>query len=613
MSCTICRSLCGVLVLLFVTITANGAEQPIYYYANTEVAKNISGSKTIHMTIDSVIVNTGVFKRKGVGYNGASPGPTLYWNEGEEIVIHVKNNLSVQSSVHWHGMIVPTDMDGVPGFSFDGIAPGETYVYRFPVLQAGTYWFHSHNPFQGPDGAYGSIIIHSKNPVPFKYNREYVIQVTDAHPDVGKKIMRNLKISGDFYNEQHPTVKGFFKQIKETGLRAAVRERMAWGGMRMMQSDVEDVQGFTPLINGKSSLQNWTGTFKPGERIRLRIINSSAQTLFDIRVPGLKMTVIEADGNLVLPVSVDELRIAVAETYDVIVHPKEDRAYSIIAESMGRTGLVRATMMPEGRQDLIAEKAPALRESPRLTFGDMALAMGHGAMTGMDHGAMVDMKHGEEEADTHGEMKRAEETDTGMAGMDHSKHAGMAVMNHGAGDAMPDPFYAPGSGLTPKAHNDGKFLSYADLKAFKPLYTERPPTREILLRLTGNMERFSWSINDTKYADAEVLRLKYGERVRFKFVNETMMTHPMHLHGMWSILDVGAGEWNPAKHVVSIAPSTTVFFETEVDAPGTWAFHCHLAYHAAGGMFRKVIVEGAPPVEVKTVNGEAADEHKYGA
>ncbi len=558
------------------------ADQTIHYTANADVVNNISGSKTIHMTIDPVIVDTGVFKRRGVGFNGKSPGPTLYWNEGERVEIHVKNNLRIPSSVHWHGMIVPSDMDGVPGFSFDGIEAGETYVYKFPVLQSGTYWFHAHNPFQGPDGAYGSIIIHPKNPIAFRYDREYIIQISDAHPDVGAKIMRNLKVTGDFYNEQHPSVKGFFAQARKDGFRAAVRERMAWGDMRMMQSDVEDVQGFTALINGKSSLQNWTGEFKPGERIRLRIINSAAQTLFDFRVPGLKMTVIEADGNLVLPVSVDELRIAVAETYDVIVRPTDARAYLIIAESMGRTGLVRATLMPEA-SGLASESAPPLRESPRLTFGDMALAMGDMNHGEMNHG---EMNHGEM---NHGEMNHGD-ANSETPSMDHSGHGGM---NHEM-KSLPDPFYAPGSGLTPAAYNAGKFLSYADLKAFKPLYPERPPTREIALRLTGNMEQFLWSINDTKYADAEVLRLQFGERVRFKFTNETMMTHPMHLHGMWSILDVGAGAWNPAKHVVSIAPSTTVYFETEVDAPGTWAFHCHLAYHAAGGMFRKVIVENPP-------------------
>jgi CopA family copper-resistance protein len=359
-----------------------------------------------------------------------------------------------------------------------------------------------------------------------------------------------------------------------------------------MKADVEDLQGFTGLINGKGPDQNWTGIFEPGERIRLRFINSSAMTYFDIRIPGLEMTVVQADGNNVQPVTVDEFRIGVAETYDVIVRPKEEQAYTIFAESMGRSGYARGTLAPEAG---MVAAVPELREAARLTMADM------GGMEGMDHSNMAGME-GMSGMD-HSGMK-------GMAGMDHSKMAGMDQsdmkgmesmegMDHSnmamasAGGAS-DPFYAAGSGLVPTAANGGKFLSYADLRAQKPLYDEREPTREIELKLTGNMERYTWSINGVKYEDADPIRLQYGERVRFKFVNTTMMTHPMHLHGMWSMLDVGAGQLNPVKHTISVQPGTTVYMETEVDEPGQWAFHCHLSYHAAAGMFRKVIVEGGP-------------------
>ena len=335
------------------------------------------------------------------------------------------------------------------------------------------------------------------------------------------------------------------------------------------------------MINGKSPAQNWTGLFKPGERVRLRFINSSAMAYFDIRIPGLKMTVVSADGNNVQPVTVDELRISVAETYDVIVRPTEDKAYTVFAESMGRSAYARGTLAP--REGMTGD-VPALRKPSLLTMADMGMAHGDMAgMGGMDHSGMAGM----EQAD--------------MADMDHSNMAGMADMegmdhSNMAGMMPPaDPFYAPGSGLLPVAAEEGgKFLSYADLKAQKQLYEHREATREIELRLTGNMERYIWSINGKKYSDEEEIRLTYGERVRFKFVNETMMTHPMHLHGMWSILDTGAGKWNPVKHVISVAPGTTVYMETEVDAPGQWAFHCHLSYHAASGMFRKIVVEGGP-------------------
>jgi CopA family copper-resistance protein len=531
------------------------------------------------LTVDPVTIDTVDFQREGVGFNGASPGPVLRFKEGEDVTIHVTNNLDEMTSVHWHGMILPFEQDGVPGISYDGIAPGETFTYNFPIRQSGTYWFHSHSGFQEPDGAYGAIVIEPKAREPFRYDREYVIQLADAHPHSGHRIMRNLKMSPDYYNRQQRTLMDLLDDIGSDGLDAAVADRADWGSMRMMPTDIEDVQGFTPLINGKSAEQNWTGLFKPGERVRLRFINSSAMTYFDVRIPGLKMTVVEADGNNVQPVPVDEFRIAVAETYDVIVRPTEDKAYSILAESMGRTAMARASLMP--KEGMEAAPLPPMRKPPLLTMADMGMAhmgMDHGSM---DHGTMGGMS---------GEgMTHTMPDGTVMSGMSHEG------MGHGSmNTAASDPFYAPGSGLTPRAADGGRFLSYADLKAQKPLYPDREPDRELELRLTGNMERYIWTINGVKYADSEPIRLKYGERVRFKFVNETMMTHPMHLHGMWSILDNGSGEWNPAKHVISVAPGTTVYMETEVDATGEWIFHCHLAYHMEAGMMRRVVVEGGP-------------------
>lgn len=495
------------------------------------------------------------------------------------------------TSIHWHGLILPFEQDGVPGISFPGIKPGETFTYQFPIVQAGTYWFHSHSGFQEPNGAYGAIVIEPEGREPFRYDREYVVQLTDKHPHSGDRIMRNLKMSADYYNRKQQTVGDFFAESGEKGFIATLKDRMVWGDMRMMKADIEDVQGFTGLINGKGPEQNWTGLFEPGERIRLRFINSSAMTYFDVRIPGLEMTVVQADGNNVQPVTVDEFRIGVAETYDVIVRIKDEKAYTIFAESMGRSGFARGTLAPE--KGMTAE-VPELREAPLLTMSDMAGHMDHG---GMDHG---NMDHDDIVGMNHDDMNSHD-----MAGMDHSDMGGNAEMDHSAmghgsmdqgdGANLPeDPFYAKGSGLMPTAINGGKFLSYADLKAQNPLYEDREPTREIELRLTGNMERYEWSINGIKYEDADPIVLQYGERVRFKFVNETMMTHPMHLHGMWSILDVGEGKWNPLKHVISVAPATTVYMETEVDAPGEWAFHCHLSYHAASGMFRKIVVEGGP-------------------
>jgi len=570
----------------------------------------ITSKGTYDITVDRVRIDTGNFRKMGVGYNKSQIPTILRFKEGEEVTINVTNNLRESTSIHWHGLILPFQQDGVPGISFNGIAPGETFTYRFPIQQAGTYWFHSHSGFQEPDGAYGAIVIEPRDGERIRADRDYVVQLADKHPHPGSRIMRNLKRMPDYYNRSQRTLQTLIEDARQDSLKAALKDRGMWGRMRMMPTDIEDVQGFTALINGRSTSQNWTGLFRPGEKVRLRIVNSSAMTYFDMRIPGLKMTVVQADGNDVKPVTVDELRVAVAETFDVIVQPRENKVYSIIAESMGRTGLVRGTLSP---REGYAGAVPPLRPKPLLTMADMSGMMGGmdmgdhvmqnaggmQNMTGMDHSTMQGMDHSNMGAASAPAPQAMD--DSSMKGMDHSKmkmsaqpamkgmdHSGMAMSDGG------DPFYAPGSGLIPKAYNGGKFLSYTDLRAARPLYRNRAPSRTIELRLTGNMELYIWSINDVKFDDADPIVLNYGERVRIRFINETMMAHPMHLHGMWSIVDTGQGARNPIKHTVSVQPGTTTDMEVEVDAPGQWAFHCHLSYHADGGMFRKVVVKGRP-------------------
>ena len=522
----------------------------------------ITSKGTYDITVDRVRIDTGDFRKTGVGYNNSQFPTVLRFKEGEEVTINVKNNLNETTSIHWHGLILPFTQDGVPGISFNGIPPGETFTYRFPITQAGTYWFHSHSGFQEPDGAYGAIVIEPRGGERVRADRDYVVQLADNHPHSGRKIMRNLKRMPDYYNRSQRTLQTLVKDSRADSLQAALQERGMWGRMRMMPTDIEDVQGFTASINGWSTSQNWTGLFRAGEKVRLRFINASAMTYFDMRIPGLKMTVVQADGNDVKPVTVDELRIAVAETYDVIVQPRENKAYSIIAESVGRTGMVRGTLAP---REGMAGAVPAMRPKPLLTMADMG-----GMMGGMDHSNMAGMDH------------------SNMAGMDHSNMGGRSE------PSSVDPSYANGSGLIPRAYNGGKFLSYADLTAARPKYKYRKPSRTIELRLTGNMERYIWSINDVKFNDAEPIVLKYGERVRIRFINETMMAHPMHLHGLWSLVDMGKGSRNPIKHTVNVNPAMTVDIDVEVDEPGQWAFHCHLSYHADAGMFRKVVVRGRP-------------------
>lgn len=533
---------------------------------------------TYDLVIGEITLDASGAERPALAINGSIPAPTLRFFEGEELTINVTNTLEVDSSIHWHGLILPYVMDGVPGVTFDGIEPGTTHTYRFPAQQNGTYWYHSHSGLQEQEGLYGAIIIDPQEPEPYSYDREYIVVLSDWHDSPAEEILANLVRQPDYYNQRRQTLATFLDDVKEKGFRAALANRLAWAEMRMTPTDIADVSGYTFLVNGKSPAQNWTGLFEPGERVRLRFINAAAMTFFDVRIPGLRMTVVQADGNNVQPIVVDEFRIAVAETYDVIVEPEEDRAYTLFAESMARTGFARGTLTP--REGLEAA-VPPTRDPPFLTMADM----GHGEMdhSEMHHDSTAEM---ENHGGRHGEHHQ---------GHHEKHHDGHHKTSHEAGEAG-DSFYAPGSGLAPRAANGGRFLSYTDLRARDPRYPFRPADREIEIRLTGNMERYFWSINEQIYPKAEPIRLRLGERVRFKFVNETMMTHPMHLHGMWTILDVGAGQWNPVKHTVSIAPATTVYADIEADAPGRWAFHCHLMYHMATGMFREVVVEDDPEV-----------------
>ena len=519
---------------------------------------------TYDLTVEKTRVNITGSERETLSVNGRIPGPELRFKEGEEVTINVTNKLDVDTSIHWHGLLVPYRQDGVPGISFPGIKPGETFTYRFTTKQSGTYWYHSHSELQEQAGVYGPLVIEPKGREPFKFDRDYVVLLSDWTDERPMTVLSNLKKQSDYYNYSQRTVGSFFKDASEKGWGATIRDRLDWGDMRMTPTDIADVAGYTFLANGKTPGQNWTGLFKPGERVRLRFINGSAMSYFDLRIPGLKMTVVQSDGNAVQPVPVDELRIAVAETYDVIVWPKEDRAYTIFAESLDRTGYARGTLAP--REGMSAE-VPELRPRPLLTMSDM------GVMEGMDHGTMAG-----------GGMSSSNAPGTqGMAGMDHS------AMGHGSMPGTDGP--AMKSGIAPAAANGGKVLVYGDLRAMKPYADYRAPDREIELQLTGNMERYFWSINERKYSEAEPIRLKFGERVRLKFVNTTMMSHPMHLHGMWMQIDTGKKAFNPLKHVINVAPGETLYADIPVDAVGEWAFHCHLLYHMASGMFRKIIVE----------------------
>jgi len=516
--------------------------------------------------------------------NGTSPGPMIRLQEGQDAVLRVTNLLDEPTSIHWHGMILPMAMDGVPGVSFAGIAPGETFTYRFPVRQHGTYWYHSHSGLQEQLGHAGPLIIDAAEREPFRYDREHVLLLTDWTYEEPAAVFRNLKTMEGYYNYQERTVADFFADVRNKGFAATAEMRSMWAKMRMSSRDIADVTGstYTYLLNGHSPAENWNALFKAGERVRLRVINGSAMSYFDVRIPGLKMTVVAADGQHVQPVPVDEFRIGVAETYDVLVSPEDDQAYTIFAESMDRSGYARATLAP--REGMQADIPPRRQIADR---GMQAMGAGMGGMAGMqdmDHGDMSDMQGsmaGMKNMD-HGDM-------SGMQGMAGEKQQNRVNGMLAAGSAQPGSSYdQAGIGIDPDAR---RTLVYRDLKAFSPWPDRRPPGREMELHLTGNMERYMWSFDGKKFSEVTgPIHFEKNERLRLILINDTMMEHPIHLHGMWMELENGHGELIPRKHTLNVKPGERVSALITADAEGSWAFHCHLLYHMDAGMFRVVQV-----------------------
>lgn len=509
-----------------------------------------------------------------VTINGTIPAPLIRLREGQNVRLIVSNSLEEDTSVHWHGLIVPFQMDGVPGVSFPGIRPRSTFVYEFPVRQSGTYWYHSHSGLQEQVGHYGPIIIDPVGPDPVAYDREHVIVLSDwsfLHPH---QIFLRLKQEGGFFNRQRETLFG------QRSAELSREDRQMFAQMRMDPSDISDVTAavYTYLVNGHGPEENWTGLFRPGERVRLRIINAATQTIFNFRIPGLPMTLVAADGINVRPVEIDEFQIGNAETYDVIVQPR-DEAYTIVAESIDRSGMGRATLAP--RMGMTAP-VPPLRERPTLSMADMGMGgMDHGSMSGSDHAAMG-----------HGDTAQSSTT-----GMDHSnmdmRDGSKVSFPVGVGVDMiaPNPVDRtgdPGIGLENVGH---RVLTYRDLVALTPNPDRRVPTRSIEVHLTGNMERFMWSIDGERLSEnPEPIRFARNERVRVTMVNDTMMTHPMHLHGHFFEVVNGHSGHHPFKHTVMVLPGGKLTFDLTADAPGDWAFHCHLLYHMHAGMMRVVTV-----------------------
>ena len=542
----------------------------------------------IRLTIGHSAIKLGGRSGHAVAINGTVPGPLIRLKEGQKARLSVTNTLDEDTSIHWHGLLVPFQMDGVPGVSFPGIRPGETFVYEFPVIQSGTYWYHSHSGLQEQEGHYGPIVIDPAGEDPVAFDREHVLVLSDfsfMHPH---KIFERLKQQGGVFNHQRQTIAGLLAGKDQT-----LAERIEWAKMLMDPTDISDVTGAALefLVNGHGPQENWTGLFRPGERVRLRVINAAAQMIFNVRIPGLRMTIVAADGQNVRPVEVDEFQIGNAETYDVIVRPTEDQAFTIVSEAVDRSGMGRATLAP--RPGMTAP-VPPLRERPLATMKDMGMDMSaHAGPSGagaVDHAAM-----GHPPPPTTGPglappRPRGSDVMGDMAGMDMNmldpRKAPQVPMGPGVQMISPMPMDRTGDagqGLESVGH---RVLVYQDLIALAANPDQRAPSRAMEIRLTGNMERFMWGFDGRKFSEnPPPYSLRHGERVRITLVNDTMMTHPIHLHGHFFELIHGPVGHLPRKHTVNVLPGGKVTFDVTGEA-GDWAFHCHMLYHMHAGMFQ---------------------------
>jgi CopA family copper-resistance protein len=538
----------------------------------------LSGDR-FDLTVGTLPVNITGKPRIAHAVNGSVPGPLLRVREGDSVTINVRNTLRESTSIHWHGLYLPSAMDGVPGLSFRGIAPGETFTYRFPIRQAGTYWYHSHSGTQEQTGMYGALILEPRGREPYTYQRDYVVLLSDWTDEEPMTIVSNLKQQPDYYNVNRRTLGTFMADVRRDGLPATVDDRLAWGGMRMSPTDIMDVTGatYTFLMNGRSPAANWTGLFTPGENARLRFINGAAMTTFDVRIPGLDLRIVQADGSDVTPVTVEEFRIGVAETYDCIVRPRA-QAYTIFAQAQDRSGFARGTLTP--RAGLTAP-VPPLDPPPLRTMADMGHAA-HGGHATMDHSKMDHAATGHAMPAT---AVPAAIPTTNADGIDPKSLRAKPSVDNVAEDPK-DRLGEAGTGLD---GNGRRVLTYRDLRSIAPRKIV-PPERALEFHITGNMERWVWGFNGAKFSEARAVRVKLGERIRFVMINDTMMEHPIHLHGFLFEVENGQGDRLPFKHTINVKPGERMSFVFTADEPGHWAFHCHLLYHMEMGMFRTVVV-----------------------
>ncbi len=579
----------------------------------TSRAAPVLEGNDFNLVISELPVNFTGNPRMATAINGSIPAPTLRWRQGQTVTIRVTNQLKEASSIHWHGIILPYQMDGVPGISFAGIPPGATFTYRFKVEQSGTYWYHSHSGMQEVTGMYGAIIVEPEGSDSIRAERDHVVLLSDWTDEDPARVFAKLKVQSNYYNHIQPTAFDFFHDASREGVKSAVDKRKMWNSMRMSPTDLADLSSdtLTFLTNGTTPAGNWTGLFRKGERVRLRFINGASNSFYDVRIPGLQLKVVQVDGVNVEAVTVDEFRFGPGETYDVLVEPRDD-AYTIFAQSMDRSGYARGTLATRVG---VQAQVPALDRVQWLTMDDMMGSMGgQGSMAGMDHskmamGSMAGMDHSKMAMGSMAGMDHSKMAMGSMAGMDHSK---MAMPGMGGSPDLSVPSTQarharteygpstdmrvdmartnlddPGIGLR---NNGRRVLTLADLHTIGGALDSRGPEREIEMHLTGNMERYSWSMDGLEFGQSTPVKFNYGERVRVILHNDTMMTHPMHMHGMWSELEAPDGTFQVRRHTIPVQPAQRISFLVTAEAMGRWAWHCHLMFHMDAGMFREVLV-----------------------
>ncbi|WP_444942885.1 copper resistance system multicopper oxidase [Microbulbifer sp. ZKSA006] len=560
-------------------------------HANPPPPATLRGNR-FDLSIGSRRVNLTGRERQALTINSNLPAPILRWREGDIVTLDVHNRLPHSASLHWHGVRVPSDMDGEPGLSFGGIQPGQVFRYRFPLRQSGTYWYHSQSGLQQQRGLYGAIVIDPLSPEPFSYERDYVVVLSDWSDESPQTIYTHLKKDPYYYNKQQRTTADLWREVHAKGLAQTWRDRHQWNWKQISDHNISLVTGetYTYLINGQTPEANWTALFKPGERVRLRLINTASMTLFDLRIPGLKMKVVAADGQNIEPISVDELRIGNGETYDVIVEPQSEQAYSIFAQSMDRSGYARGTLTSDIR---LRAEIPTMDHRPILSRQDLGLTE-KPAETGA---------HFKTHRTTQDENHSSSPSATATGGWFHENLAAAGLGSNSPIAHQPSEYsfrvdhraQAPENGITDpgiglREHQqryNRRVLTYADLRSANPTQDRREPQRELQLHLTGNTERYLWSINGETFHDASPLQFRHQERLRITLVNDTPFPQPMHLHGLWSELESGDGEYLPLKHTVIAQPGSSISYLVSADTYGRWALHSQMLYQRSA-MYREV-------------------------